>query len=84
MPTGRPETSIQIGVSANTSGISVYIMGLEDKKYLADTYGKQLGKASVTGYCIRFKTLKDIDIDVLESAIRFGFDNQNEKVDEAR
>ena len=48
---------------------------------LADTYGKELGKASVTGYCIRFKTLKDINIDVLEAAIRFGFENRQEKTD---
>ena len=65
----------QIGLSANKSGISVYILGIEDKKYLAETYGKDLGKATVSGYCIRFKTLKDINIDVLEAAIAFGFDN---------
>ena len=54
-------------------------MGIEDKKYLAETFGTDLGKASVTGYCIRFKTLKDINTDVLEAAIRFGFENTNEK-----
>jgi hypothetical protein len=64
----------QIGLSANKTGISVYILGVEDKKYLAETYGKDLGKASVTGYCIRFKTLKDINTDVLKAAIRFGFE----------
>jgi hypothetical protein len=64
----------QIGLSANKTGVSVYILGIEDKKYLSQTYGKELGKASVTGYCIRFKTLKDINIDVLEAAIRFGFE----------
>ena len=64
----------QIGLSANKTGISVYILGIEDKKYLAETYGKTLGKASVTGYCIRFKTLKDINTDVLAGAIRFGFE----------
>lgn len=69
----------QIGLSANKTGISVYILGIEDKKYLAETYAKALCKASVTGYCIRFKTLKDIDTDVLEAAIRFGVENQNEK-----
>lgn len=62
----------QIGLSANTTGVSVYIMGLEDKTYLAKTYGEKLGKASVTGYCIKFKKLKDIDLDVLEAAIRYG------------
>jgi hypothetical protein len=62
----------QIGLSANTSGISVYILGIEDKKYLAQTYGEKLGKASVTGYCIKFKALKNINIDVLKAAIRDG------------
>lgn len=72
---GSSREFYQIGLSANSTGISVYIMGIEDKKYLAKTYGKTLGKASVTGYCIRFKTLKDIDTDVLDAAIRFGFEN---------
>jgi len=75
---GSTREFYQIGLSANKTGISVYIMGIEDKKYLAETYGKDLGKASVTGYCIRFKTLKDINVDVLEAAIGFGFENQNE------
>lgn len=66
----------QIGVSPNKTGFSVYILGIEDKKYLAETYAGTLGKATVTGYCIRFKTLKDINIDVLEAAIRFGFENK--------
>lgn len=73
---GKTREFYQIGLSANTAGISVYIMGIEDKKYLMQTYGKTLGKASVTGYCIRFKTLKDINMDVLETAIRFGFENK--------
>ena len=75
---GTTREFYQIGLSANKTGISVYILGIEDKKYLAQTYGKELGKASVTGYCIRFKTLKDINADVLEAAIRFGFENHNE------
>ena len=71
---GTTKEFYQIGLSANTTGISVYIMGLKDKTYLAKTYGKTIGKASVTGYCIKFKTLKDINIDVLEAAIRYGVD----------
>jgi len=70
---GKAKEFYQIGISANTTGISVYIMGIEDKKYLPDTYGKTIGKASVTGYCIKFKSLKDINIDILEIAIRDGF-----------
>jgi len=76
---GETREFYQIGMSANTTGISVYIMGIKDKTYLAQTFGKKLGKANVTGYCIKFKTLKDINIDVLEAAIRYGFETQNEK-----
>ena len=69
---GKTKEFYQIGMSANTTGISVYILGIKDKKYLAQTYGKKIGKANVTGYCIKFKTLKDINIDILEAAIRYG------------
>ena len=71
---GTTREFYQIGLSANTTGISVYIMGIKDKKYLANTYGKNLGKASVTGYCIKFKTIKDINIDILQAAIRDGIE----------
>jgi len=69
---GETREFYQIGLSANTTGISVYILGIIDKKYLANTYGKKMGKASVTGYCIKFKTLNDVNIDTLEAAIQDG------------
>ena len=69
----------QIGLSANTTGISVYIMGIKDKNFLPRTYGKKIGKASVSGYCIKFKTLNDIKIDVLAEAIRYGVEATNEE-----
>jgi len=69
---GKTREFYQIGMSANTTGISIYILGLDDKTYLAKTYGKKIGKASVTGYCIKFKTLKDINSDILQEAIRYG------------
>lgn len=69
---GRTREFYQIGLSANTSGISVYIMGLDDKTHLARTYGGDIGKASVTGYCIKFSALRNIDLTVLEAAIRDG------------
>ena len=71
---GTTRDFFQIGLSANKTGISVYILGIKDKTYLAQTYGKELGKASVTGYCIKFKTVKDINVDVLEAAIKYGFE----------
>ena len=66
----------RIGISANTTGISVYIMGIVDKTYLARTFGKNIGKASVSGYCIKFRTLKDVNMDILEAAIRFGAEHE--------
>lgn len=69
---GKTREFYQIGLSANTSGISVYILGIKDKKYLIETYGKKIGKASVTGYCIKFKALKDISLETLEMAIKDG------------
>jgi hypothetical protein len=71
---GKTREFYQIGISANTTGISVYIMGINDKKYLSQTFGKELGKASVTGYCIKFKTLTDINIEVLKAAIQYGIE----------
>ena len=75
---GKTREFYQIGMSANTTGISIYILGIEDKTYLAQTYGKTLGKASVSGYCIKFKNLKDINTDILETAIQFGVALTNE------
>ncbi len=75
---GKTREFYQIGLSANTTGISVYILGLTDKAYLSRTYGKKIGKASVTGYCIKFKTLKAINIEVLEAAIRYSLEASNQ------
>ncbi len=76
---GTTKGFYQIGLSANATGISVYILGISDKTYLARAYGNKLGKASITGYCIKFKTLRDINIDILEQAIRYGVASTNEK-----
>ena len=75
---GKTREFFQIGLSANISGISVYIMGIKDKTYLSQTFGTALGKASVTGYCIKFKNLKDINIDILAAAVRYGVENSCE------
>ena len=71
---GKTKEFYQIGMSANTTGISIYIMGINDKMYLTQAFAQQLGRASVTGYCIKFKTLTDIKIDVLKAAIQYGIE----------
>jgi hypothetical protein len=69
---GKTREFYQIGISANKTGISVYILGIDDKAYLAQTFAKTIGKASVSGYCIKFKTLQDINLAILEAAVRYG------------
>ncbi len=69
---GKTKEFYRVGLSANTTGISVYIRGVADKNYLPETYGKSIGKASVSGYCIKFKGLKEIDVEVLAAAVAFG------------
>ena len=71
---GSSREFYRIGLSANTTGISVYVLGLDDKTYLARTYGTSIGKANVTGYCIKFSRLSVIDVDVLQAAIRHGME----------
>lgn len=69
---GTLKEMFQAGISANSAGLSVYIMGLDDRKYLQRKYGNSIGKANVTGYCIKFKALKDINLDTLKAAIKDG------------
>ncbi len=62
-------------MSSNTVGISISILGLIDKNYLKHTYEKNIGKATVTSYCIKFASIKNIDINVLKEAILYGYLN---------
>ena len=73
---GEQKEFYRVGLSANTSGISIYIIGLDDKRYLSETYGKRLGKAKITGYCIKFKSTNDVAIDTLEEIIANSMDGR--------
>jgi hypothetical protein len=71
---GKTRDFYQIGLSANISGISFYVIRIEDKNLLRQRFGERLGKASVTGYCIKFRSLKNIELETLEEIVRFGFE----------
>lgn len=71
---GSEREFYRVGISANSAGISVYIMGIEDKTYLLKTFGEAIGDAKVTGYCIKFKSISKIDESVLFTAMKFGMD----------
>jgi hypothetical protein len=74
---GSTREFFRIGVLANPTGLAVHIMGLEDKKFLIDTYGKKIGKAKVGSYGITFKSIKDINLEILREAIRNRAETKN-------
>lgn len=75
---GKTRIFYRLGLSANTGGISIYVIGLDDKAFLARIFGARLGKANVTGYCVKFRSLADLDRAVLEDLFRFGLGERHE------
>lgn len=66
---GKTVEQFRAGISANSSGITVYLMGIEDRNFLRATYGDSLGKAETTSYCFKFKKLADVNSEVLMRAL---------------
>jgi hypothetical protein len=66
---GSSKPFYQVGIAAHSLGYSIYLMGLPDKHYLASTYATKIGNASISSYCIKFKSLKEVDEAVLKQAI---------------
>jgi hypothetical protein len=58
---GSFQDTFRLGISANSAGLSIHILGLKDKKFLVDFLGTRLGKAKITGYAIRFGKMRHID-----------------------
>ena len=75
---GKTREFFQVGLSANTIGISVYLMGIPDKNFLIHNFKETIGKASVTSYCIKFKKCADINREVLSEAIKAAVTITNE------
>lgn len=75
---GKSREMFQIGISANSSGISIYLIGIRNKLDLAQHFGERLGKAKVSGYCIKFKQLADVNLTTVEEAIRLGIQVTND------
>lgn len=69
---GRVEQLYRIGISPNATGFSIYVLGLKDKEILKTRFANSLGKAKVTGYCIKFKSLKDLDEKIVLVLIKFA------------
>jgi len=75
---GKTRDFYQIGMSANAAGISIYIMGIKDRKYLSQVYGEKIGKAGVSGYCVKFRCMEDINVNILKSMLQYGIEATGE------
>lgn len=67
---GRGRDSHRIGLAATRAGISIHLMSIRDRAWLAATHGARLPAAQMTGYCLRFRRLADLDLSVLEDVLR--------------
>ena len=70
---GDSREFFQIGICATTTGISIYLIALKDKKILKETFSPSIGKATITGYCVKYKHLSDLNPETLTKLIQFGF-----------
>ncbi len=69
---GREGDAPIIALASQKQYISVYVSAAEGGKYVAESYKRQLPKASIGKSCIRFKKLEDIDLEVLAQVVRQG------------
>jgi hypothetical protein len=62
---GRTAEWFIVGLAAQRNHISVYVNATDDDGYLAERYAKELGKVKVGRSSITFKSIADVDLDVL-------------------
>ncbi len=59
-----------VGLALQKHYISVYVSAVEDREYLSEKYGKDLGKVKVGKSSISFKSIDDIDLDKLAALVQ--------------
>ncbi len=67
---GRHQDTFRLGISANSTGLSIHILGLKDKIFLTEFLGTRLGKVKITGYAIRCRRMSEIEEGVLRELVR--------------
>ena len=70
---GETKEFFQIGICATTTGISIYLIGIKDKNILKETFAPSIGKATITGYCVKYKRFSELNPESLTKLILFGF-----------
>ena len=59
-----------IALASQKQYMSLYVCAIQNGKYIAETYKKDLGKVSVGRSCIRFKKLSDLNLVTLKKVIK--------------
>lgn len=68
-PTGNGGEAAVVGLASNVRYISLYLLGADDRGYVAERYAPRFPKASIGKSCIRFKRLSDVDVEALRDAL---------------
>lgn len=68
--TGREGDTAIVGLAERKNGMSLYVLGWKDGRYLAEAWGPRLGKADCGRSCVRFRTLDDLDEKALTALLR--------------
>ena len=67
---GREGDTSVIGLASRKQYISIYVMGADERGYLAESYRSRLVKADVGKSCVRIKRSSEVDAGVLRDLIR--------------
>lgn len=68
-PNGTTVDWFMVGLALQKNYISVYLNAVEDRQYLSEKYGKEVGKVKVGKASLSFKTVEDIDVDKLTDLV---------------
>jgi hypothetical protein len=58
-----------VSLASQKNYMSLYVCSIEEGKYLAEKYKRDLGKVSVGRSCIRFKKLEDLNLPALKKLL---------------
>ena len=71
---GREGDTFAVSMMSGAQALSVYVLGADGDRYLAEANAERLGKVSVGKSCIRVKRIEHLDLDVLAELVRRSAD----------
>ena len=69
---GETNSWFMVGLAAQKSYISVYVNAVDDDGYLVKKYADRLGKTKVGSASIGFKSIDDVNMDVLMELVEMA------------